>query len=187
MKKILYYGLLLILCFRFDPQQSRTFAELTSKPQPKKKQMPRGRSSSPTRSSAPTKTKTQDARHNAPAPARSAPQAPPQAPPQQAPSNPMMQQQPQGGGMMSGIVGGIVQGMAFGTGSAIANRAVDSVMGPRQMEVVHKDGPSQPQGNNNRCNSEDSQFQKCMNDNRNDFSSCSFYYDVLSQCKKQNA
>lgn len=42
-----------------------------------------------------------------------------------------------GGGMMGGLMGTMVQGMAFGTGSAVANRAVDSVMGPRQVEHVH--------------------------------------------------
>jgi hypothetical protein len=44
--------------------------------------------------------------------------------------------------MMSGLMGNVVAGMAMGTGSAIANRAVDAVMGPRQMEVVHKDAPA---------------------------------------------
>ncbi len=44
--------------------------------------------------------------------------------------------------MLSGIMGSVVTGMAMGTGSAIANRAVDSMLGPRQMEVVHKDAPA---------------------------------------------
>ena len=42
-----------------------------------------------------------------------------------------------GGGMLSGLGGMVMQGMAMGTGSAIAHRAVDSVMGPRQVEHVH--------------------------------------------------
>jgi len=36
-----------------------------------------------------------------------------------------------GGGMMSGLGGMVMQGMAMGTGSAIAHRAVDSMMGPK--------------------------------------------------------
>ena len=48
--------------------------------------------------------------------------------------------------MLSGIMGSVVSGMAMGTGSAIAHRAVDSVMGPRQMEVVHKDAPAAAAG-----------------------------------------
>ena len=43
--------------------------------------------------------------------------------------------------MMSGIMGTVVQGMAFGTGSAVANRAVDAVMGPRQVEHVNAAAP----------------------------------------------
>lgn len=71
------------------------------------------------------------------APAR--PMAPPPAAPMSAPP-PAAAPQAGGGGMMSGIMGGIVQGMAFGTGSAVANRAVDAVMGPRQVEHVHSGG-----------------------------------------------
>ena len=75
--------------------------------------------------------------------------------------------QQQGGGMMSGIMGSIVQGArcflnprcdvilvlfgqwktnnsptgaAMGTGSAMAHRAVDSMMGPRT--VIHENAPA---------------------------------------------
>merc|ERR1719218_138634 len=40
--------------------------------------------------------------------------------------------------MMSGLMGSMMSGMAMGTGMAVANRAVDAVMGPRQTEVVHR-------------------------------------------------
>merc|ERR1719231_1111962 len=39
---------------------------------------------------------------------------------------------------MSGLMGSMASGMAMGTGMAVANRAVDAVMGPRQTEVVHR-------------------------------------------------
>jgi hypothetical protein len=39
-----------------------------------------------------------------------------------------------GGGMMSGLGGMVAQGMALGTGSALAHRAVDSVLGSRHPE-----------------------------------------------------
>ena len=48
-----------------------------------------------------------------------------------------------GGGMLSGIMGGVVQGMAFGTGSQLAGRALDSVMGARQVEHVHTNAPAE--------------------------------------------
>ena len=46
-----------------------------------------------------------------------------------------------GGGMMGGLMGSLVTGAAMGTGSAIAHRAVDSFMGPRETTVVHQNAP----------------------------------------------
>lgn len=53
-----------------------------------------------------------------------------QPPPPQAPG--MMQ----GGG---GLGGAVMEGMAWGVGSSMAHRMMDGVMGPRQMDVVHRD------------------------------------------------
>lgn len=55
--------------------------------------------------------------------------APPPAMPQQG-----------GGGMMAGLMGTVVQGAALGTGSAMAHRAVDAVMGPRTVQHEHVGG-----------------------------------------------
>ena len=75
-----------------------------------------------------------------PPPGRPAAAPPPaMAPPAAAPAMP----QQGGGGMMSGIMGGVVQGMAFGTGSQLAGRALDSVMGARQVEHVHTNAPAE--------------------------------------------
>ncbi|CAL9770035.1 unnamed protein product [Musa acuminata subsp. burmannicoides] len=65
---------------------------------------------------------------NPPQPARS---APPPAP-------------VQGGSALGGIGATIADGIAFGTGSAIAHRAVDSVLGPRtiQHEMVAPPAPA---------------------------------------------
>ena len=41
---------------------------------------------------------------------------------------------PAGGG--GGLMGAIADGMAFGFGSSLMHRAMDSVMGPRTMEVL---------------------------------------------------
>ena len=43
---------------------------------------------------------------------------------------------------LAGIMGSVVSGMAMGTGSAVAHRAVDSMMGPRQVEHVHTGAPA---------------------------------------------
>lgn len=38
---------------------------------------------------------------------------------------------------MANMVGNVASGMASGVGFGVAQRAVDAVMGPRSMEVVH--------------------------------------------------
>ncbi|KAH9531441.1 hypothetical protein CY35_19G038300 [Sphagnum magellanicum] len=62
-------------------------------------------------------------------------------PPVQRPLPPppplLPQQQTGGGSMMAGMAGTIAQGVAFGTGSAVAHRAVDAVMGPRAIQHEH--------------------------------------------------
>jgi hypothetical protein len=91
----------------------------------------------------------------------------------------------------------------FGTGSAVAHRAVDSVMGPRSMEMVHKneDGsvaenqtasapaPSMASGSQSRdstqCNFELGDYQRCLQNNNFSVDACRNAMDVLSQC--QNA
>ena len=88
------------------------------------------------------RSKTRSAAARAPARKASTRAAPPPAkapgaaPPAAAPAG-------GGGGMLSGLGGMIAQGMMFGTGSAIAHRAVDAVAGPRQVEHVHSGGEGQ--------------------------------------------
>jgi len=79
------------------------------------------------RSAPPAKSSSSSSRQSAPPPpAPAAQHAPPPA--VHAPSG--------GGGLLSGLAGTVMQGMAFGGGSAIAHRAIDGVMGPRQVEHV---------------------------------------------------
>nr|CAD1828012.1 unnamed protein product [Ananas comosus var. bracteatus] len=91
---------------------------------------------------------------------RSAPRAAPRAAPVRNPPQPARQAPPpapaQGGGSILGGIGStIAQGMAFGTGSAMAHRAVDAVMGP-------------PEPFNMRL----------------DISKCQFYLDMLNECRR---
>jgi hypothetical protein len=117
--------------------------------------------------------------------------------------------------MLSGIMGSVVTGMAMGTGSAVANRAVDSLMGPRQMEIVHKDAPAAgwkideticsnislcwhatcvdsgvftaaPAGNIDACKLEWTSVQECMKGAGNDPSACQFAMEMFNQCKRQS-
>lgn len=61
-----------------------------------------------------------------------------------------------GGGLMSGLAGTVMQGMAVGLGSSLAQRAVDSVLGPRERVVVHKSDEA-----SSRCKSYEDALEQC--------------------------
>lgn len=92
--------------------------------------------------------------------------------------------------MMSGMMGSLASGMAMGTGMAVANRAVDAVMGPRQTEVVHKNegapaaapAPA-PAAGPEKCANEQTWLKQCMDGNNNDINACKSYNDMLQSCR----
>jgi hypothetical protein len=107
--------------------------------------------------------------------------SPPPAPRAGAP--PPAQQQRSGLG--SGLVGMVAQGMMFGTGSAMAHRAVDAVLGPRggpappQEEaaaaaaaIVHDELP---------CNRQAKLFADCLVDG--DMDVCEPYFSKMRECR----
>ena len=88
-----------------------------------------------------------------------------------------------GGGMMSGLMGSMASGMAMGTGMAVANRAVDAVMGPRQTEVVHRhDGAPAAAPAAGKCQFQQDQLNQCMQSS-SDATACQSYSDALKQCQ----
>ncbi|KAG1659828.1 hypothetical protein FOA52_003771 [Chlamydomonas sp. UWO 241] len=119
-----------------------------------------------------------------------APPAPHAAAP---PPAPMAQGGGGGGGMMSGLMGSVVSGMAMGTGSAVAHRAVDSMMGPREVNHVHQEAPGAPaapaaaapmmSNGANPCEERVREFGDCMSRANGDMASCQFYFDSMNQCK----
>lgn len=127
-----------------------------------------------------------------PAPRPVARRAPPPAPVHQAHPPAVPQQQSQGGGMLAGLGATIAQGMAFGTGSAVAHRAVDSVMGPRTVVHEHAGGPqqeqyspmAQPVSSADACVNQSKAFQDCVNANNSDIGKCQFYIDMLNECRR---
>ncbi|XP_024368989.1 uncharacterized protein [Physcomitrium patens] len=131
-------------------------------------------------------------RSSRPAPRPVARQAPPPAPVRQAHPPAVPQQSQGGGGMLSGIGSTIAQGLAFGTGSAVAHRAVDSVMGPRT--VVHEHVGGQPDSGGqaplaqpvsaDACANQSKAFQDCVNANNSDIGRCQFYIDMLNECRR---
>jgi hypothetical protein len=95
-----------------------------------------------------------------------------------------------GGGMLSGIGSTIVQGMAFGTGSAIAHRAVgaiaDSFSGGGtndKPEVVEKVVNPPPEGRTDYCKADRQMFYDCLKENENDQAQCNFLYEQLKSCQ----
>ncbi|CAN6482325.1 unnamed protein product [Victoria cruziana] len=94
--------------------------------------------------------------------------------------------------MLSGIGSTIAEGMAFGTGSAIAHRAVDAVLGPRtiQHETVVPQASAAPaaavnsMSGSDACSVHSKSFQDCLNNYGSDISKCQFYLDMLNECRR---
>ncbi|KAJ4962306.1 hypothetical protein NE237_022245 [Protea cynaroides] len=124
-----------------------------------------------------------------PASVRNPPQPASHAPP------PAPAQSGSGGSMLQGLGSTIAQGMAFGTGSAIAHRAVDAVVGPRTIQhetVVSEAAATAPVptmnsvGGSDACNIHSKAFQDCLNNYGSDISKCQFYLDMLSECRRNS-
>ena len=91
---------------------------------------------------------------------------------------------------MSGLAGTVAQGMAFGTGSAIAHRAVGAVANSfgGSDEVENAEPVQQQQSYNDQqpaCFNDERAFLQCLQTNNNDIASCQFYFDRLNECKVQ--
>lgn len=120
--------------------------------------------------------------------------------PQQS-SVPAHPPQQQSGGMLSGIGSTIAQGMAFGTGSAIAHRAVGAVAGsfggggssndaaqtgaPEYAQGAYMPDPNMQQQDMmmGACATDKKLFYECLQMNKGDQQSCQFLYDQLKQCQ----
>ena len=129
-----------------------------------------------------------------PAPRAAPRRSPPPTPVQHAPP-PAPAQSGGGGSILGGIGSTIAQGLAFGTGSAVAHRAVDAVMGPRTIQhetVVSEAAAAAPAPTTNSfagsdaCGIHSKAFQDCINNFGNDISKCQFYMDMLAECRKNS-
>ena len=123
------------------------------------------------------------------APSRSVPARPASTTTTPAP----VQQQSSGGGMLAGIGSTIAQGMAFGTGSAIAHRAVGAAANAlgggggeqQQAQPVQAAGNmEQQQQMQGACANDKQMFFECLQVNRGDQQACSFLYEQLQQCQR---
>ncbi|BDA47312.1 Uncharacterized protein C6C3.02c [Coccomyxa sp. Obi] len=112
--------------------------------------------------------------------------APPPPAPHAAPPPPAHSS---GGGMLSGLGGMVAQGMALGTGSALAHRAVDSVLGSRHPEPAQAQAAAEQiaQAPNEPCANFAKTFADCMSDNNGDLEGCRYYFDKLQACRMPEA
>ena len=97
--------------------------------------------------------------------------------------------------MLSGIGSTIAQGMAFGTGSAIAHRAVGAVagsMGGGEAAPAEAGAPEYAQGAmpqqqtaiQGACAQDKTMFYECLQHNKGDQQACHFLYEQLQQCQQ---
>jgi hypothetical protein len=100
------------------------------------------------------------------------------------------------GGMLSGIGSTIAQGMAFGTGSAIAHRAVGAVAGSFGGGGGGEVAPQEPQVGapvmnqqqlQGPCGDDKTMFYECLQINKGDQKACSFLFENLQQCQRQSS
>ena len=75
--------------------------------------------------------------------------------------------------MIGGIMSSVIQGVALGTGSQIACRGIDAIMGPRKIEVTES-------ASNNKCIKENAAYIECIKNG--DTSQCKDFFDLLNKC-----
>jgi hypothetical protein len=162
-----------------------------------KKKMPRASSRSSSSRSAPARSAPPPPARSAPAPTPPPPRAQPPAPAPAPPAS-LAPAPQQSGGIMSGLAATVMQGMAFGTGSAIAHRAVGAVAGAMSGDSSEKSvqqtpqapayqAPVQQSAYQGACSVDLTAFNNCMRDNNNNVTACDFYYQALQQCQASNS
>ncbi|SCP03631.1 conserved Plasmodium protein, unknown function [Plasmodium malariae] len=104
----------------------------------------------------------------------------------------VMQQQQKSGGFLSNVMGTVASGMASGVGFGVAQRAVDSLLGPRQVEVSHGNNNAQlnqaaalnsERNNEMKCRTFKDELNQCLM-RHSDISMCQNYADSLKSCQQ---
>lgn len=82
--------------------------------------------------------------------------------------------------------------MAFGTGSAIAHRAVGAIMGGGSSSSSEPAAAAAPAPSaapvalsqaSSQCDSYQRDFSRCLRENKSDIASCQMYMDSFDSCK----
>jgi hypothetical protein len=104
------------------------------------------------------------------------------------------------GGMLSGLKDTLAHSIVSGVGWSMASRAMDAVIGPRQVEMVHRNEPSGPQSfsepprvdapqrisQSNVCQVQQDQVNQCLS-HASDMIYCQTYLDSLKQCQQMQS
>ncbi|ESR47029.1 CHCH domain-containing protein [Citrus sinensis] len=94
-----------------------------------------------------------------------------------------------------GLGAAVADGLAFGTGSAVAHRAVDAVIGPRVIhhESVASSAPAAAPASNSSslggadaCAGQIKAIQDCLNNYGSDIGKCQFYMNMLQECRRSS-
>ena len=76
-----------------------------------------------------------------------------------------------------------MQGAAFGTGSAVAHRTMDAVLGDGGGSQPVPEAAAAPFVESGDCVNQSKVFADCMAANNGELAACQFYFDMLQQCK----
>jgi hypothetical protein len=82
--------------------------------------------------------------------------------------------------IVGGIMNSVIHGAALGTGSQLASRGVDAIMGPRKIETV----VSTSGNGDSVCLKEHDAYISCMRNG--DAEQCKTIFEMLSKCKNIN-
>ncbi len=94
--------------------------------------------------------------------------------------------------MLAGLGATMAQGFAFGTGSALARQAVNSVFGgssssaPAPQQAAPAPAAPVPQAPLTGCENDHAAFVRCLQDNPTNASNCDFYFTALQACQNRN-
>lgn len=100
----------------------------------------------------------------------------------------------QSGGMLAGLGSTMAQGFAFGTGSAVAHSAVNSLFGGGSSHHTSAPAPApavvQQEDHESKipmaCRVDYRAFNDCLKANPNNGSSCEFYFNSFKACQEAN-
>ena len=93
--------------------------------------------------------------------------------------------------MLAGLGATMAQGFAFGTGSALARTAVDSIFSGGSSTPAAAPAPAPapaatlPKAGG-PCETDNTAFLQCLNQNQGNVSACDFYFNALQSCQSAN-